>query len=353
MTTSRIIGFDAGNSEATLVVASGGKSQTLTIPSFLGSGSLEALRRVRGGAGSGDGLAAGEYVLEQDAITQFAGTLALEQSADSSSARGDIGRYWSGHTLRLLMVLAGSVIKEPAFSLRVVTGLPVTVWNRATTVPQVQRALCGKHHFILNGRPRTMTVEGVMVLMEGAGALAAYGLNEEVPQAVVDTGARTTDLFWAQGMRPMLPRCTGFAIGVGNVADRLGAWFSERYGRALSEREARAILWATAQHRPLPTLYVDGAPLVFAGEVERMVAAVGQEVVREVSRAWRSGESGKVAAEAARVLYIGGGSYYFAPLLQRLVPQLHVPRSPELANAQGYAAVGQQLGDAAWAKLRP
>jgi len=45
-------------------------------------------------------------VLEQDSITQFAGTLALEQSADSSSARGDIGRYWS---VRLLLASTTSV----------------------------------------------------------------------------------------------------------------------------------------------------------------------------------------------------------------------------------------------------
>ena len=48
MTT--IVGFDPGNSEATLTVAPGGsRGASLTIPSFLGSGSLDELRRVRGG----------------------------------------------------------------------------------------------------------------------------------------------------------------------------------------------------------------------------------------------------------------------------------------------------------------
>jgi hypothetical protein len=98
---------------------------------------------------------------------------------------------YSGHTLRLLMVLAGTLIKTPTFSVRIVTGLPVKVWDNEATVPQVQRALCGTHQFVLNRQPRVMHVEGVMVVMEGAGALAVHGLAEDVPQAVIDIGGRT------------------------------------------------------------------------------------------------------------------------------------------------------------------
>jgi len=46
-----------------------------------------------------------EYVLEIDGASFFVGRLALEQSAKASSARGDASRYWSGHTLRLLVEL--------------------------------------------------------------------------------------------------------------------------------------------------------------------------------------------------------------------------------------------------------
>jgi hypothetical protein len=38
--------------------------------------------------------------------------------------------------------------------------------------------------------------------------------------------------------------------------------------------------------------------------------------------------------------------------LQHLIAHLDVPRHPELANAQGYFAVGQQIPEAAWSKLR-
>jgi hypothetical protein len=353
MTSPLIAGFDPGTSETTLVLRLGTKSSALTIPSSIGPGSLEELKRIRGGSGTKDGLEYGELVLETGTRSLFVGTLALEQSQRVSNARGDVSRYWHGHTLSLLMALGGTLVKERSFTLRVVTGLPVNVWNKQTTVAAVQRSLCGTHAFILNGRERTMTVEGVLVMMEGAGALAAYGTTEDVPQAVIDTGGRTTDLFWARGMQPILPRCTGFESGVEHIGDALSDWFRTTYQRDLSAGEVRSTLRAYAQHQPPPPLYADGKPVVLNGEMRAFASAVGDCIRREVSRLWRSSEQGKVAAEAARVLYIGGGAYFFRDLMRPLIPHLEVPRAPELANAQGYLAVDTQLSEAAWARLVP
>jgi hypothetical protein len=86
---SHIVGFDPGNSDATLTITSNGRPAACTIPAFLGSGSLEELKRIRGGSGKKDGLEAGELVLETAEQSAFVGKLALEQSADASSARGD------------------------------------------------------------------------------------------------------------------------------------------------------------------------------------------------------------------------------------------------------------------------
>jgi hypothetical protein len=172
---------------------------------------------------------------------------------------------------RLLMVLAGSLIKEPSLTLRVVTGLPVQVWDKQTTVPQVVRSLCGSHQFVLNGQARVMTVEAVLVVMEGAGALAVHGLAEDVPQAVIDIGSRTTELFWAQGQRPILPRCAGFERGVGDVGDVLAAWFLEQYGRELAARELRDALWSYAQHKPHRPIFVDSRPVQINDTVARCV----------------------------------------------------------------------------------
>ncbi len=251
------------------------------------------------------------------------------------------------------MVLAAALIKQPSFTLRVVTGLPITVWDMATTVPRVQQSLCGTHCFELNGHARVMTVGAVLVVMEGAGTLAVHGIADDVPQAVVDTGGRTTNLFWAQGQRPVLPRCAGFARGVGDVADLLAAWFLDQYGRTLTPIERRDILWSCVQRKPHRPIFVNGQPVELGSDIQRMIAQVGMEIRSQVSRIWRSSEQGKVAAEAARVLYVGGGAYYFAPLLRESIPALLVPKHPELANAEGYLALGLQLPERVWSRLHP
>jgi hypothetical protein len=162
-----------------------------------------------------------------------------------------------------------------------------------------------------------------------------------------------TELFWAQGQRPLLPRCTGFERGVGDVSDALAAWFLTQYGRELAARELRNVLWSYAQRKPHRPIFVDAQPIQLADAVARCVREVGEDICSRISRAWRSSEHGKVAADAARVLAIGGGAYYFASLLREMLPHLAVPRHAEVASAQGYLAIGQQLPDRMWARLRP
>lgn len=348
MTT--VVGLDAGNSEATLTTAGSSKGTAATIPSYIGTGTLGELERIRGGMGADRTLQPGEYTLEIDGRSYFVGNLALEQTDDAGSARGDVSRYWNGHTLRLLLTLAGALLKNES-AVRVVTGLPVEVWSKEA-VKKVQQSLVGTHRYTWNGRPRALTVEGVMVMMEGAGALATSGTVEDVPQAVIDVGGRTTDLFWAQGMKPIRTACKGHAAGVEKAADLLTGAFERKHGRPLKHRELRNTLRAYAEGSEPAPIYVNGARVELNGQVSTAIRTVGDEIASFVARTWRSGETGGVAADAARVLLIGGGAHYFAPQLQQLIPHLTVPRQPELANAQGYLAVGLQVPEASWARLR-
>jgi quercetin dioxygenase-like cupin family protein len=347
---STIIGFDAGNSEATLTTQNGGKGSSLTIPSYLGNGSLDELLRMRGGANV-ESLGAGEYVLEFGGRSSFVGQLALEQARNGSSGRGDVSRYWTGHTLRLLLALCGAAIKGSTMTVAVVTGLPVAVWSKETA-KKVQQCLAGTHKFTLNGRARTLHVEAVMVMMEGAGALAAHGLASDVAQAVIDVGGRTTDLFWAQGMRPDISRCAGLDVGIELAGDQLCASFLHSYKRELRRTELRGVFRAHAIGAQPPAIYASGQPVHLNGEVGAAIATVADQVASFVASTWRSSERGSVAGEAARVLLIGGGAHYLASQLKELIPHLEVPRNPELANAQGYLAVGLQIPEAGWAKLR-
>jgi hypothetical protein len=140
---------------------------------------------------------------------------------------------------------------------------------------------------------------------------------------------------------------------VADVADALAAWFLDQYGRQLTPIERRDILWSAAQRKPHRSIFVDGMPANLEHETQRFIAQVGMDIRSQASRIWRSSEQGKVAAEAARVLYVGGGAYFFAALLRESIPALAVPKHPERANAEGYLALGQQLPERVWARLHP
>jgi hypothetical protein len=112
-------------------------------------------------------------------------------------------------------------------------------------------------------------------------------------------------------------------------------------------------LWSAAQRKPHRPIFVDGQPIELERETQGMIAQVGVDIRSHLSRIWRSSEQGKVAAEAAHLLYVGGGAYYFAALLRESIPALAVPKHPEMANAEGYLALGLQLSERVWARLHP
>lgn len=341
-----ILGFDPGNSESTLAWKSGAALKHVTVPSFIGSGRLEELQRVRSAAESG-GLQKDEIVLHYAEMPYFVGRLAIEESRDASAARNDVGRYWSGHTLRLLLALAAQAGISGA--VRIVTGLPVSAWT-AENKQRVQRSLIGRHEYAVNGKERTLIVEAVGVMMEGAAALTRYTVDD-VPNAVIDIGGRTTDLFWSQGVKPIAQFCHAKEIGVEKAGDLLRQGALDVYGRDLSAREVRSILRAHITKEPAPRIFMDGKELALNGAVAAAIDGVGRQIVSYVTEQWGDNR-GRPAGDAARVVLIGGGAYYFAEALHNVIPHLDVPASPEFANAFGYLAVGQSATEDAWARNR-
>jgi hypothetical protein len=88
----------------------------------------------------------------------------------------------------------------------------------------------------------------------------------------------------------------------------------------------RDILWSYAQRKPHRPIFVDTRPVQISDALAHTVREIAEQIRSLISRVWRSSEQGKVAADAARVLAIGGRAYYFAPLLRELIPHLEVPR---------------------------
>jgi hypothetical protein len=225
--------------------------------------------------------------------------------------------------------------------------MPIQVYSK-TTKRRVQEALIGVHHFVLNGREREMAISHCVVLMEGAAALAAFGRPDPVPQYVLDSGGRTTELYRTIGMKADRRGCAGVNIGVEVIGDELNRWFVSSYDRELSQREIQAILTAHARHEALPTIYARGQQVQLDGKVATIVEAIGARLDSEIKKVWRTSETGSVAGDAATALFIGGGTYYFAKRIRETIPFIEIPSAPENANAIGCKALADSLTDEEW-----
>lgn len=280
------------------------------------------------------------------------GELALQQNIDSYNGRGDIQRYASHFSLRGLLTVVGSLIPDAMFGLYVVTGLPAETYIKNIALrSDIKTALDGTHLFTLNGQMRSVTIEVATVVMEGAGALIAYGdktTSKTMESAVIDLGGRTTDLYVARGQIPVTDFCKGKPIGVEAATQLLIELCERKYDRTLSLLEAREIMHAYASNgeRPIPDITVYGRSIGtenLARLASEAVTQIGTEIVSFVSSAWRQNDRGAVAASFKPVLCIGGGVYYFYSAMKKRIPHLSRPDDPVHANALGYCTLASRL----------
>jgi hypothetical protein len=339
------IGHDHGNTGTTDVVYLDGKERMITFPSASADGSLKRLAKARRASGNDSivldiqALERDEYVLIYDGVERFIGDLALTQGQVASTGRGDIHRYWSRRSLECLLVSAGTLIPDTSFELLVVTGLPVETFDE-TTCKQVKAALNGMHHFTLNGRERMAYVKVGKVLMEGAGASLLNGMEDtDDIHGVIDIGGYSTDLYVRQGLQAKSTLCRGFDVGVENAGDKISGWFEETYGYALTSQERTNILYASIGARNYPRIRANQSIIAeseLAHWTQKYLREVGDMITERISKTWRTGETGRVAANFSQVDVIGGGAYYFINTIKEIIPFATGARDPEHANARGY-----------------
>ena len=357
-------GHDYGNAETAGVVIdlATGAQRALSMSSATALGSLKDLANKLSGFGKtvtgnpADCLASDEHVLEFRDEELFLGNLALKQSRSPETGRDDIGRYESVRSLQMLLATSGLLTHHREYQLQVVTGLPVASFGNTELRKRVRANLegvTGEHVFKLDGVERLAKIKGTKIIMEGAGALIAYGTpNTTALQGVIDIGGRTTDLFVAEGQRPIIDHCAGKPLGVERAADLVSERFEQAYSRPLKLAERRAIFHAHVNQRTYPDIIAQGQSVntfELRDWVETALKTVGNEIVSFVASKWHSSESGEVAGDISPIALVGGGAYYFAPALRNRIHHLTIPHKPELANAVGYAALAYQLTQ----QLRP
>ncbi len=342
-----IVGGDFGNGESTIVWRDGRGVQKETIPSYVGTGDYAGLEQLRGAVeagGGGDEITLG-------GISSFVGALALEQSADATTARLSPSRYYDGHTLKLFLALAARRLPNDA-KVRLFTGVPLHLLTDEMKA-RIRQMFCGTHVYSYRGDARRLVVEACAIGVEGGMVLHDHA-HREVDQAVVDIGSGTTDPFWAKGRTPIKDRCVNYRAGVDKVGDLIRQSVQQRYDRDLEPRELDAVLrhYADPKHNAMPELWAGGRPLAINGIGDEAREQVGAELVRHLGRIWPADGKGKIARSAAVVRLIGGGAYFFRDQLAEAIPHLEVPKAPELQNALAYLTVGLAASEDAWRRNR-
>lgn len=347
-------GHDFGNSETCAVMITPAGRDARRIPSVASIGSWRKILATAQGAGRdvADLLAPTHYVLEYDAdgrrIEKFIGQKVFDDGAKPMDTHGDSKRYWlNNYSLELLMVGSASMTTAHEYGLHVVTGLPISIYlDDPANSSRVQRALLGTHVFALNGVQRIMHVESVKVIMEGAGALIAYGSNQDVLQGVIDIGGRTTDLYVAKGQKPRAANSKGFSLGVAAAAERFSEKFRDAYHYTLSFEARMELLKQHVSGAPYRT--VSDKEGVRVGDerlgtlIESALREIGQEIATQVVAVWDD-----ILMEFETVLIVGGGAHYFADDIQARIRRSRRSLKPELANAHGYASLAEAVANRA------
>ncbi len=343
-------GHDFGNTETNDVLLKNGKAIKDDAPTAFVRVDKNAMRNL---GIEVDKNSAFVHQFEEEAHAYAFGDLALQQGVEVWTGRGDEKRYTSKFSVRALLTLSASMIPDKEYGLYVVTGLPADYFIKYPDLrKEIKRALDGKYCFTIDSGKtwRTVTVEIASVIMEGAGALMAYGGSQQANKAtesgVIDIGGGTTDLYAQRGGVPMPEFCKAKRVAVEAATQFVKDVFEqENPRRPLTDLEAREIMFAFASKKksayPLISSY---GKVKDAKELEHLAKQAVEQVAGEietfVASTWRQAGGG---ARFNPVLLIGGGFYYFHDALKARIPHLQAPDDPTFANALGYAKFAESL----------
>lgn len=344
-------GWDPGSGEAEIKLIPGDEvemAQDLaSLPSAIADGNVaDLLDRGDIDATLAQVLRPREYVLSFQDSDYYLGDLVQQGKNDTSALGADL-RYWSIHSKVLLLALAARLIPEKRFELRLVTALPVTLYNRENR-RKVKDALSGYYRYDLNGRKDIEAVVKVgFVAYEGQGILVHCGQTSG-RQGVIDIGERTTDIVGADGQVINGKLCAGDDIGVGQLVDDLKSYATKRYQRNISTDLAHAILKAFSHGDSLPKVTVNQKEQIPESELRDVIGKSVKRLSRTlktlISSTWTV-DGSVTASDFDEVFLAGGGAYYFEDVVRDLIKNVTFVSDPQDANVKGYAALATGLED--------
>ena len=358
--TIRYVGWDPGSGFGsiiltTIILEDGNIIEKhpplkLTLPSLIGNTNFTKFtndRATKTTATLADVMHTGEIALGYNSKEYFIGHLAETEGTNTTSAKGALKRYTDIHSRLLLLGMYGSLVDDEESEVRLVTGAPMSLFDRDTRAA-IKKNREGEDPFSFNGKQRIVKIKVGTVTREGVKALSLYG-NAKARQGIIDIGERTTDIGQTDGQTPINRWCKAEVYGVGKVIDTLINDIRTHYKRSLRISEARAILKAFTDDRPIPIVKIGKTPIPENEIISFIVAAKSSEwnaIDTFIDATWNE-EGTEVGSSLELILCIGGGAKVWQKELKAKFPQTIFPQESDLfpgiddeailiANAEAY-----------------
>jgi hypothetical protein len=307
-----------------------GNTYTLVIPSQIGTISLDELvagRALQEGAKPATVLESEEYILRlpTSKTDKVVGKWAEIEGKNTTAAKGLAERYWGQHGLELTLTLISAITQAPKVSIRLITGLPWSLYEVPGNRTRVIQNLEGTHHYKFNGEERECSILVGAIVAEGYAPIA-YADELDDDQLSVDIGERTVNALYTHNLTILYDRCRSEMFGIGNTNDAIIHRIKRDYHKEIKLSVVRDYLTKFATGAYLPPLKTGKKMLE-----DRDLKAIYED---QINTDWipiqtmmgtlLNVEGAEVGSNIRRLFLSGGGAAIYHTRFQSYLPSTNI-----------------------------
>lgn len=264
-------------------------------------------------------------VVEVDSQKFFVGDKALSQGSPISIIGDSFhgSHYWKA-LLAYAIYTVRDEINENIDTL--VLGLPLSQYNEER---KMQLKSVRNFKFYVNGEEYDISVDNVVVLPQGAGAILEY-IKKEEGTAIVDIGYYTLDLAYFREGGFNTAQSFSSNFGIQRLYQQISKEINKKFNISPDIKKIETIV------RTKKFLY-EGKEYDLSEMVAEFKYDYCQDLVGILNESWS-----EVLKEVNRVVFIGGGTEVIKDLLPNKA-NFVVPENPSFANVLGFYKYGQRF----------
>lgn len=255
-----------------------------------------------------------------DGVDYLVGEAALSRGSRFTE---EYDSWWTSPRYKALIQYASQFIYPKS---HVLTGLPLHIYTAVKAHQQVSDIL-----------QRGLRAQYITILPQGVGAFC-YAVTQdptfrEGRVGLVDIGMRTTELVAFTDGQYLPQTSSGLILGVGTIFREVAEQLSAQYGRKI---DAYEVDWALRGTRPLKIKGEMLTESALTKLIQPCIKPTAEHLFREMTHLWGTGAPGM-----DRLVFCGGGTTVFGPLLSTFRSSYDVLSDSQFANAAGYLQFGQ------------